>query len=162
MADPTNLGRHPAENIDWPTAYKTLLRHGMNLPTEVQWEYACRASTTTAWYWGPSTGDQLRHAFKNKLACPDPVGGKPPNPFGLHDTHTNVMEWCLDVAAHGSVKPRSGDGLREASPRERLRMVRGGGFGRPAMETRSSSRAVRFNPEHYNRDLGLRAVIRLL
>ena len=69
------------------------------LPTEAEWEYACRAGTTTD-YW---TGDTLaafmqRHqrTERNKVPVPLTVGLGEPNPFGLYDMHGNVEEWCLD------------------------------------------------------------------
>ncbi len=132
----------PCTDVDWETAQAVLRRYGMTLPTEAQWEYACRAGTNTPW-WSGETAEQARAAgnFSGTLR---PVAQLRPNAFGLFDVHGNAAEWCADWKADYAVTtPRNGDGLLLLPTPMRLpelRVVRGGTARGMAVDARSSAR----------------------
>ncbi|MFM2118912.1 MAG: hypothetical protein RL722_380 [Pseudomonadota bacterium] len=123
--------------IDVPGANKGLLAQ---LPTEVQWEYAARAGTRTAYWWGDEfdaskantdvDGDRPSDGSKGATT---PVKRYPPNPWGLHDVHGNVWEWCDDAWR----ERLDGEG-GEADPSRRV--VRGGSWIDRPVNARSAVR----------------------
>ncbi|MFT5466926.1 MAG: sulfatase activating formylglycine-generating enzyme [Verrucomicrobiales bacterium] len=122
--------------------------HYYRLPTEAEWEYACRAGTTTAYSWGddPKEMDKYAWFFDNANDKYQKVGTKLPNPWGLYDVHGNVFEWTLDAYfADGYTRPvtEGASGLVPyVKPGEDLypRTVRGGSYYDYPEDLRSSSR----------------------
>jgi formylglycine-generating enzyme required for sulfatase activity len=142
------------------------------LPTEAQWEYACRTGTTTA----TALGDKLSSKQANfegepyNGAEPGPslgkaavVGSYPPNPWGLHDMHGNTFEWCRDwyhARLPGGVDPDLHD-ARPTAQRNRTgdlsRVRRGGAWTDDGWPCRSAFR-LRFEPERRYEHIGFRVV----
>jgi formylglycine-generating enzyme required for sulfatase activity len=131
---------------------------GYCLPTEAQWEYACRAGSATLFCFGDADkelGDYAWYA-DNSPGEPQPVGRKKANALGLFDLHGNVWEWCWDTfAAYGA-----GVRLDPAGPQDRsvlLPVVRGGSCGNGSGRLRSAFRDG-FEPVFWFRFLGFRCV----
>ena len=92
-----------------------------DLPTEAQWEYACRAGTATTYYWGDAMDGAYAWYYNNSGRTTHPVGTRLPNAWGLYDMSGNVWEWCRDwygTLAYGADPVGSGSGLN--------RVLRGG------------------------------------
>ncbi|MGE3174568.1 MAG: SUMF1/EgtB/PvdO family nonheme iron enzyme [Planctomycetota bacterium] len=153
--------RLPMADVSWAEAAECMRRHSMCLPTEAQWECACRANTTTSWWTGAAVEGLLAIANveggRPAPGCVTPVGSQPANAFGLHDVHGNVMEWCRDLYCSYDIAARRGDGLRTpASNSEANRILRGGSFGNVPEVARSAFRLYTFPPSTKDAGVGLR------
>ncbi|MCK6505603.1 bifunctional serine/threonine-protein kinase/formylglycine-generating enzyme family protein, partial [Myxococcota bacterium] len=155
----------PVESVTWQECVD-FCRHfgkavpdaaGIRLPTEAQWERACRAGTDSRWCHGDEEAGLERFAWYGKGAGGQtaPVRQCLPNPWGLHDTHGNVWEWCQDEGYHryrGPVEdPEHADGGER-------RVVRGGSFWVGADWCRSAFRD-RWLAVNLSEDLGLRLLL---
>ena len=139
---------HPVVNVTWNdvTAFCAWLseKEGekSHLPSEAQWEYACRAGTTTTWYSGDDEGALKEHAWFsfNAERKSHPVGQKSPNAWGLYDMHGNVWEWCQDWWGDRYYATSPMDDPPGASGGSH-RVYRGGGWDYDASRGRASYRA---------------------
>ncbi|MBN1476919.1 formylglycine-generating enzyme family protein [Candidatus Sumerlaeota bacterium] len=125
------------------------------LPSEAEWEYACRAGTSTAY----STGSTISTDQANiERAAPDiqDVGSYPPNGWGLCDMHGNVWEWCLDQY-HSDYTGAPMDGSAWESPEGTDRVLRGGSWGHIPQGSRSAGRGTMY-PDDRGSVSGFRVV----
>lgn len=109
------------------------------LPTEAEWEFACRAGTTNLFSFGNATtnADQFAWTLENAEGTTHPVGQKQPNPWGLYDMHGNVWEWCLDW-----FEPYPATNLVDpvGPPQSKFKVFRGGGWNNDINMARSANR----------------------
>lgn len=115
--DPSQLEDYPASNITALEASGFCRWLGGRLPSEVQWEYACRAGTDTRWWFGERAHMRACAWYAgNARLAPQPVARLRPNPWGLHDTLGNVWEWCLSEEGESPGEfQRRGGSHRDAS-----------------------------------------------
>ncbi len=138
-----NQPDQPVVGVSWDDSMAYCEWAGLVLPTEAQWEYACRAGTTTQYWSGNEESDLARVGWYdvNSDRRLHAVGEKGANPFGLFDMHGNVWEWCRDGWVDNyETQPRSGDGLRREPAAEGNRVFRGGSWFLTARDARSAFR----------------------
>jgi len=143
--------RHPVETVSWDDAQEFCRKLSAipaervagrvyRLPTEAEWEYACRAGTTTRWSCGDDeTGLGDVAWFANYAGLTHPVGQKQPNAWGLYDMHGNVNQWCADWFSEDYYQ-RSPPSDPSGPPAGNRRVLRGGDYGNNAFNCRSAFR----------------------
>ena len=166
LAGEMNTDERPVERVSWEDAIEFCSRlsqrtkRNYTLPSEAQWEYACRAGSGTAFHFGPIILSDLANfngtdaSRFNSLNIPDPqpifreqttpVGMFPANPWGLYDMHGNVWEWCLD-SVRSSYEGGPFDGsawVDSQAPKEQERITRGGSWSKPPRFCRSAFRGA--------------------
>ncbi|MCL2264970.1 MAG: formylglycine-generating enzyme family protein [Treponema sp.] len=157
----TITGRTPATGYPITSATVTTnwSNNGYRLPTEAQWEYACRAGSTTDWYFGNTVAELINYAWYNVNAnsMTHQVGKKTANAWGLYDMHGNVWEWCWDWYG-SSYYGESGNTNNPMGPSSgTYRVDRGGGWVASAEGTRSAYRGYGTPGDGFNL-IGFRVV----
>jgi formylglycine-generating enzyme required for sulfatase activity len=152
---------HPVVSQTWSEALEFAGKFDptAGLLTEVEWEHACRAGTTTAYYFGDDASRLSRYAWylDNSVDRTSSAGRRLlPNPFGLFDMHGGVYEWCYDNYGRYPTEPRTDYQGPSTGPG---RVLRGGGYNYPAADCRSAYRYFT-QAENRNARIGIRLCIR--
>jgi len=148
-ANPSHFrgGNRPVDSVLWEEAVEFCRRLSQReertyrLPTEAEWEYAARADTSTRWSFGDAEKQLKKHAWyaANSKLKTQPVGRRNANPWGLHDVHGNVWEWCSDWYAADTYRRASAVDPTGPSAGS-YRVYRGGGWLHTARQCRSANR----------------------
>jgi formylglycine-generating enzyme required for sulfatase activity len=153
-------GRHPVINVNWEDAraYCNWLSEqtgeAYRLPSEAEWEYACRANTTTRYWWGKDWNPKAANGHDSGQEGTTEVGSYPANRWGLHDTQGNVHEWCEDKRVDDYTTPRTQTAFL-SSPGEARRVLRGCSWSANAEFFRAACR-FRAAPGERGDDMGFR------
>jgi formylglycine-generating enzyme required for sulfatase activity len=147
--------RNSVEKVSWDEAVafcrkatQELRRLGLlgkgeviRLPSEAEWEYVCRAGTTTAYSFGDDAGALTQYGWftGNAKGNDPPVGAKKPNPWGFYDLHGYVWEWCAD-AWHENYEGAPADGSLWRAEGAKERVIRGGAWTERAERCRCAAR----------------------
>lgn len=151
----------PASGVNWEECTEFCLLAGLSLPTEAEWEYACRAGSTGA-FAGTGIPDEMAWSRENSGGKPHPVALKHQNAWGLFDMHGNLEEWCADeFRAYQGAEVTDPVGKGEDRPRDYWwgRAMRGGSFIDDSERCRSAARIWEEEYERY-RWAGFRPVLR--
>jgi formylglycine-generating enzyme required for sulfatase activity len=160
-------GKRPVDQVTWVEAAtfceklsarpaEQEARRSYRLPTEAEWEYACRAGTETAFSFGPRLATEDANTAQSGFRATMPVGFYPANRFGLFDMHGNVWEWCGDWYQKDSYA--TGKPIDPAGPPEGThRVARGGSWQTVPADCRSAFRG-QFPPDTRSPAVGFRVV----
>ena len=135
--------RNPVERVSWDDCQSFLSKAGggLRLPTEAEWEYACRAGQRTTYEFGDDAGQLDSYAWydRNSGGMTHPVGEKAANAWGLYDMHGNVWEWCADWCGEDYYSWSPRDDPRGPASGE-YRALRGGSWSNDPRACRSANR----------------------
>lgn len=148
-----NTDNRPVEHVTWDDAQSFIAalnaanpNLGFRLPSEAEWEYACRAGTTSRFYWGDDPGNVQVSNYAwyedNSGNHTHDVGTRLPNLWSIFDMSGHVYEWVQDSWSDYSVTPTDGSAYDEPDGPDTARMMRGGSFANQPFRCRSSARAV--------------------
>ncbi len=157
-------GQNPVETVSWDDAVEFCKKlsqkssKAVSLPTEAQWEYACRAGSTTRFSYGDDDDKLGDYAWygKNSGSKTHPVGQKKPNAWGLYDMHGNAWQWCSDWYADTYANANKTDPTGPAFGE--LRVLRGGCWENNPWTCRSAYRGT-INPAGGHIRFGFRVVV---
>jgi formylglycine-generating enzyme required for sulfatase activity len=166
-SNPSFFGRNnspnrPVEMVNWNDAARFSTATGLRLPTEAEWEYSCRAGTTTAIHQSrprPNGSNSTVYLYNiawfsaNNGYRTHNVGGKDPNGFGFYDMSGNVAEWCNDFGAYYSASPSTDPAGPSTGT---TRVLRGGFWGSFSGGCRSSWRGFSAPDNRYDNEIGFR------
>jgi formylglycine-generating enzyme required for sulfatase activity len=185
ISDPRLRGENkPMIEVNWKDCVEFCRRISkpglkVRLPTEAEWEYACRAGSSTRYAFGNVAeelykyGNYCDRSNKNQLPYQDkahddhhdklaPVGSFRPNAWNLHDLHGNVWEWCQDKY-HKNYNGMPSDGAAWESGRETARVIRGGSWYHSKDDCRSARRSPndpkKYEPDYRSNSIGFRVVV---
>jgi len=140
--------QNPVQSISWDDCQTFCLVTGLRLPSEAEWEYACRAGTTTPFSFGTTiTPQQVNYEGNEAVVC----GSLPANQWGFREMHGNVLEWCQDdyhetaSTTQAAIETESGG----------MRVLRGGGWDYLASDCRASNRNF-YAPVYQGLNVGCR------
>jgi formylglycine-generating enzyme required for sulfatase activity len=168
--------KRPIDRVSWEDAVKFCQRlsnqieRSYNLPSEAQWEYACRAGTTTPFYFGETLTADVANYNGEFTYWAEPkgiyrhealeVGSLPPNTFGLYNMHGTIWEWCADPWHPDYTGAPTDGSVWEAGGDPSLRIVRGGSWHDNPQICRSATR-LKLNPAAGEDFVGFRIVTQL-
>lgn len=155
------MDNHPVSCVSWYGAQAYAEYVGGTLPSEAQWEFACRAGATTAYYYGDDAsmlGDYCVFEENCEGEHASAVGSKEPNAFGLYDMHGNVSEWCLDFYNPWAEEDMPEESVDPVSPVPGpFVILRGGSWYSNSPSCRAAFRIYGF-PDYCTADVGFRVV----